>query len=87
MTLMIRIAVNNDPPLALVSAQRVSNVDAVEHDDLTSSYEVTVLERDAARPGGLKCTGVTTVDHRYGDGALALARAAMDAVCFEPVQA
>ena len=74
MSLVIRIGLNTDPPLAIVTARRTSGT---EQPDSLNTYAVQHLDLtgDSVRQVG----DTTDVIHRYGDGAVALAQAALTA--------
>lgn len=94
MTLTITIATTPstaerepDKVLAVVEARRITNTRVETLDtDSVSTYEIQAYARP--EPGlPLGPTGEpVTVQHRYGDGAGALARAALDATAYgEPL--
>ena len=73
MSLVIRVSINEGPPLFVVTARRVEGGE--QPDDL-NTY---VVERHEM-PWSAAAGGTTSVRHRYGDGAGVLASKALEAV-------
>jgi hypothetical protein len=73
-SLVIRIGVNDSPPLAIITARRTSGT---EDPDSLNTYAVQHFDTrdDSVRQVG----DATDVLHRYGDGATVLAQAALTA--------
>ena len=69
MSLVVRISVNNDT-LFWVTAQRQHPVMTVCQPDTVCTYGVERVEADPFRP--IRSLGL--LEHRYGDGAVVLAR-------------
>jgi hypothetical protein len=80
MSLVIDISVNGEKVVSVVTAQRVAGPDIDDpKPDSVFTYKVERLER---RPDNdlLFAHTTTTLAHRYGDGATALAAKALAAV-------
>jgi hypothetical protein len=74
MSLVVQIGINDGPPIALVTARRTSGT---EDADSLNTYAVQHFH--TAR-GTVRQVGDTAeIVHRYGDGAVALAQAALTA--------
>lgn len=74
MSLVITMAVNANPPTMLAVAKRLDNTHTnILDPDVTSTYEV-VLVMDG------EVLTTTEVQHRYGDGMLALSAKALSAL-------
>lgn len=74
MTLVVRIGINDGPPLALVTARRTSGGED------TDSLNTYVVQHFDLSNGSVRQVGDSVdVVHRYGDGATALAQAALTA--------
>ena len=76
MSLVIEIRVNDEPPLAMVTAQRISLTDVAAADDV-NDY---VVKRYDVIDGRYELTADALVRHRYGNGAVALAYIALENV-------
>ncbi len=74
MSLVITIAVNDQPPIALIAARRVVGG---SEDDSANIYEVRRF--DLRGEDVRQAADVVMVEHRYGDGAEVLARKALEA--------
>ena len=74
MSLVVQVGINGAPPVAIVSARRTSGT---EDDDSLNTY---VVQHFDLRGRSVRQVGDSAeVIHRYGDGALALAQAALTA--------
>lgn len=74
MSLVVQIGINGGPPVALVTARRTSGTD---DPDALNTY---VVQHFHTAGGAVRQIGDTAeVIHRYGDGAVALAQAALTA--------
>lgn len=73
MSLVVSVSVNNNPPIAIVAAQRTSG-DTDPASENTYAWEVHHRGAD-----GYHETARGQVQHRYGDGALALVCRVLDA--------
>jgi hypothetical protein len=74
MSLVVRISVNDGPPIELLAIRRVAGDEQPDSENL---YEV---RRFATADGMVRqVVDAKTVVHRYGDGAAVLARKALEA--------
>lgn len=74
MSLVVQVGINGSPPVALVTARRTSGT---EDPDSLNTYAVQHFHTAG---GAVRQVGDTAeIVHRYGDGAVALAQAALTA--------
>lgn len=83
MTMTVHVQIDGKRPFdGLVAVRRASHTDAADlPPDTRVQYDVELHTRLG---GAMHLTGETSVEHRYGDGALVLAHLALDAVAMVP---